>query len=136
MCVGHDDSAVEQREARGTETDGQGIAVGAVAVDIEGAGAVAFEGVAAVDDGDGNLDAILCFDPDTLGGVAGGVEAAGNLLLLEQRGFAGGDVVVVDGGGGDQRLVAVAEGVGDELAVDVGLRGVGGLGEADFFCLA
>ena len=59
MGVGHDDAAVEQREARWAEADGQRVAVGAIAVDVERVGAVAVEGVAAVDDGDGTLTVLI-----------------------------------------------------------------------------
>ena len=136
--VGHDDAAVEQREARGREAHWEGVAIRPVAVDIEGIGGDAAEAVAAVDDGDGDQSAVGGSDPEALGGVVGGVEAAGDLLLLEQlrladgeSGVGAGDVVLVDRGRRDQRLVAVAEDVGGEDAVDVRGCGVGGFGEGD-----
>ena len=46
---------------------------------------------------------------NALAGVESAIEAAGNLLLLEQRGFARVEVVLEDRAGRDQRLVAVAE---------------------------
>ncbi len=77
-------------------------------------------------------------DPDALRGVLRGVEAARNLLLLEQQRLADGycagfarDVVLVDRGRRDQRLVAVAVNIGGEDAVDVRCGGVGGFGEGD-----
>ena len=104
--VGHDDAAVEQREARGREAYGEWVAVRAVAVDVERIFGVAVEAVAAVDDGDGDLYLIGCGDPYALGGVARGVEVAGDLLLFQELGFAHGngvvrrgDIVLVDGGG-------------------------------------
>src|ERR1035437_10769430 len=77
-------------------------------------------------------------DPDALRGILRGVEAARNLLLLEQHrladGYRGGfarDVVLVDRGRRDQRLVAVAVDIGGEDAVDMRGGGVGGVGKRD-----
>ena len=138
--VGHDDAAVEQREARGAESDWEGVAIRPVAVDIEGIDGDAAKAVAAVDNGDGDQSAVGGGDPEALGCVVGGIEAAGDLLLLEQQGVAdgesgvgAGDVVLVDRGRRDERLVAVAEDIGGEDAVNVRGCGVGGLGEGDLY---
>ena len=98
------------------------------------------EAVAAVDDGDGDREVPSegRADPEAFGGVVGGVESAGDFLLLEQSGLIdgksgvdAGDVVLVDRGWRDERLIAVAEDIGGEDAVDVRGGRVGGLGEGD-----
>ena len=60
-----------------------------------------------------------------------GVEAAGNLLLFQQSGLAGVDGELEDGCRADERLVGIAVGCGVEVAVDLAVDLVGGIGEAD-----
>ncbi len=78
------------------------------------------EFVAAIDEGDGNLYAVGCGGVDALAGIEGAIEAAGDFLLLEERGFARLEVVLVDRARGDEGLVAVAEGGCFQDAVDAG----------------
>ena len=86
--IGHDDAAIEQAEAVGAEAERQRVAVGAVAVDVEGI-AAGLALVFAIDEGDGDLDAVGGGGVDALAGVERAVEAAGNFKLLEERGGAG-----------------------------------------------
>lgn len=76
--------------------------------------------VAAVDQGDGNLNAVGCGGVDAFACIEVAIEAAGNFLLLQQDRFAGFQIVFVDGTGGDEGLVAVAESGCFPNAIDTG----------------
>src|SRR5580704_13923631 len=73
MSIGHDYAAIEQAEAVRTESERQRVTVRAVAIDVEGIGA-AFSLVLAIDERDGNLDAIRSDGVHALTGIESAVE--------------------------------------------------------------
>jgi len=74
--IGHNDAAIEKAEAVGAEADGKRVAIGSVAVNVEGI-AAGLALVFAIDERDGNLHAIGCSGVDALTGVERAVESAG-----------------------------------------------------------
>src|ERR1017187_4845653 len=131
VSVGHDYAAIQKTEAVGTKTDGQRVAVGTVAVDVERIVARLVH-VLAVDERNGNQDAVRSRRVHSLAGIERAVDASGNLNLLQQgRSFVG-HVVFIDRTRRDQGLVSVAESLRFKYAVDVRLGAVGGLGKVDF----
>src|SRR5437899_1247265 len=78
---GEDYTAIEKAQAIGTEADGHGKAVAAVAVKKQGRAAIAGSGVA-IDDGDGNFGAVGGDGVETFAGVESGMGAAEEGLRL------------------------------------------------------
>ncbi len=128
MRYGIGEAAIHQAEPRGREPRIDGDAVGAVAVEVQRAGARA---VAPVDDRDRNRGAVPCGHFQAFGRIERGIVARGDLLDLEQFQGARLDVIVVDRGGADHRFVSHAQHVHVPLGI-VGERGgVAGLRERD-----
>ncbi len=96
MSVGHDHAAVEQGEARAAERDRHIDSVRAVGINIERIGSVGFLEVFAIDHRNRDLHAVFGRRPDAFRFVIGGIEPAGNLILLEQRGCVFFHVVIED----------------------------------------
>ena len=93
--IGHYRPAIKQAQPIGAEGQRQRVAVGTVAINVEGIPSL-FTFVFSINQRDRNLRAVGRSGMNALACVKGAVEAAGNLQLLEQRGCAGGHVVLVD----------------------------------------
>ena len=130
MGDGEHEAALEQRQARGGKTRHRGVAVGAVAVEVQRRRAVARH-AARVDDGDRHLGAVAGRGRQPLGHEARTIVAARNALLLPPAQFAAGQVVVVHRVRRRQRGVAQAQRVGGVFLVVAEAHRAGGFGEVD-----
>src|ERR1700730_4920436 len=102
-----DDTAIEQAQTAGTEIDGDGDAVTAVAVEEQGSGASARD-PPPIDQRERHVGAIGGPRLQTFDDVLGGIVTAENRLLLPKDPLAGVDVVVEYGARRKERFILKA----------------------------